>query len=175
MLVFLCLHQVTQTPGLCVCFDCGWWRPELWHFGLPPQEHFRLRTARSLTRASTSAWQSTAPGLATRLQLTFMFEVRSLLTPADPSLLPFRAPPPAVRSSLVTSAAPMLCLLAANKETGFNCSENWTCWCLSGLCSHTVISCTLCIPVCLVFVSWGMIYVFCSTALLLVCLTCLTS
>lgn len=102
----------------CVFFQYVLCRRELWHFGLHPQEHFRLRTARSQTRASTSAWQSTAPGLATQLRLTFTFEVRSLSTPADPSLLPFRSPPPAVTSSLVTYSAVILCLLTANRETG---------------------------------------------------------
>lgn len=102
-----------------VLIACVWCRPELWHFGLPPQEHFRLKTARSQTRASTSAWQSTALGLATRLRLTFMFEVRSLLTWADPSPLPFRSPPSTVWSSLDTSSALMLCLLTANRETHF--------------------------------------------------------
>lgn len=99
-------HHVCMSPVcLCLVFQYVWCRREPWHFGLHSQEHFRLKTARSQTRASTSAWQSTAPGLATQLRLTFMFEVRSLLTPTDSFPLPFRSPPPAVTTSVVTYSA----------------------------------------------------------------------
>lgn len=49
----------------------------------PPQERSRLRTARSRTRESTSAWRSTELGPDTPLQLTFTFEVRFRLTSND--------------------------------------------------------------------------------------------
>lgn len=74
----------------CVCVwivrMCVWLRYSVFDAGLhhdvlclPLQGRCRLRTVRSPIRASTSAWQSTGLGLATRPQLTSMFEVRALL------------------------------------------------------------------------------------------------
>lgn len=90
----------------------------------------------------------------------------------NPPCCHIRSPPPAGRSSLGSHSSPM----TANGEFGSLASAAVkvkpvdTC-----LCSHTAISCTLYLPVCLVFVSWVVIYVFGAATLLFFFLTCLPS
>lgn len=88
--IFLRWCQSRMWRNSCVCVwivrMCVWLRYSVFDAGLhhdvlclPLQGRCRLRTVRSPIRASTSAWQSTGRGLATRPQLTSMFEVRALL------------------------------------------------------------------------------------------------
>lgn len=72
----------------------------------------------------------------------------------------------------------LLCLLTANRETGSLDSTAVNVKPVDACPASALISplsCSLYLLFCLVFLSWVVIYAFCSNALLLVCLTCLTS
>lgn len=174
--VFVCLNQTTLPPCLCVCvvwmYVVQTWTVTFWP---PSPGALQIEYSEESDQGKYECVAVNSAG--TRYSAPANLYVRGKI-PLDPDRpLPAATQVTAtVRSSLVTSSAPMLCLLTANKEAG---SLDSTAVKVKPVDACPVSAVTLSFPALSPFlsrlVSRVVIYVFCSNALLLVCLTCLTS